>query len=53
MLVAALVSQVVASMTDPAHDLARTANGFMVQDQNDGLLLGPLHPAFEQDARGR
>lgn len=53
MLVAALINQVVASITDPAHELARVANGGMVFDQQSGLLLGPRHPLSDQDARGR
>jgi hypothetical protein len=53
MLISALVTQVLASMTDPSHDLARTANGTMVFDGHDGLLLGPYHPQRDGDARGR
>lgn len=53
MLVAAFVVQIMASVTDPAHDLARTANGTMVHDGRRGLLLGPYHPGRDGDARGR
>lgn len=53
MLAAALVTQIVSSFTDPTHDAARVANGAMVYDRRDGLLLGPHHPRFGEDARGR
>jgi hypothetical protein len=53
MLIAALIVQVISSATDPAHDLASRANGFMVFDPQKGMLLGPRHPGFEQDVRGR
>lgn len=53
MLVAALITQIVSSITDPAHDLARTANGGMVHDQRRGFLLGPYHPDRDADTRGR
>jgi len=53
MLIAALITQVVSSATDPAHGLASTANGVMVFDRNRGFLLGPRHPGFAQDVRGR
>jgi hypothetical protein len=53
MLVAALFVQIISSATDPAHDLARVANGRMVFDQRDGFLLGPYNPRCEADERGR
>jgi hypothetical protein len=53
MLIAALITQVVSSATDPAHDLASTANGVMVFDRDRGLLLGPRHPGSASDLRGR
>ena len=53
MLLAALITQVVSSATDPAHNLARTANGTMVFDGDRGLLLGPRHPGSASDLRGR
>ncbi len=53
MLVAALITQVIASFTDPAHDLARSATGVMVFDQTHGLLYGPRHPLTGEDVRGR
>jgi hypothetical protein len=52
MLIAALVTQVVSSATDPAHTLASAANGAMVFDRTRGLLLGPRHPGFTGDPRG-
>jgi hypothetical protein len=53
MLVAALVTQVVASMTDPTHDISRQATSAMVFNQSNGLPLGPRHPQYESDQRGR
>jgi len=53
MLISAVVTQVLASMTDPTHDLAATANNTMVLDQHHGLLLGPHHPGWDGDTRGR
>jgi hypothetical protein len=53
MLVAAVVEQIVASITDPAYELSRTANEVMVNDAHDGLLRGPRHPQAAGDVRGR
>lgn len=53
MLVAAIVTQIVGSFTDPAHDLAGTANGRMIYDQERGFLHGPYHPDYDTDTRGR
>lgn len=53
MLLAALITQVVSSATDPAHTLANTANGAMVFDRNRGFLLGARHPEAASDLRGR
>lgn len=53
MLIAALVSQIVASFTDPTHDLGRAANHMMVFGTERGLLVGPLHPRTAEDSRGR
>ncbi len=53
MAVAAVVEQVLASFTDPVHDLARAANGIMVSDPQRGLLPGPYHSGYTTDLRGR
>lgn len=53
MLIASVVDQMLASFTDPTHDLARAANGTMVSDQQSGMLLGPRHPGASADLRGR
>jgi hypothetical protein len=53
MLIGAIMTQVIASFTDPAHDLARAANSAMVLDQEVGLLLGPYSPGYDRDTRGR
>jgi hypothetical protein len=53
MLVAAVVEQIVASITDPTYELSRTANALMVNDAQDGLLRGPRHPQAADDVRGR
>jgi hypothetical protein len=52
-LISAVITQVLASFTDPAHDLARRANGAMVFNPRQGLLLGPFHPRADEDVRGR
>ena len=53
MLITALFVQIVSSITDPAHDLVRDANGVMVFDQRRGFLMGPHHPRCDADTRGR
>ncbi|HWP64313.1 MAG TPA: GNA1162 family protein [Candidatus Limnocylindria bacterium] len=53
MLLAAVLTQVLSGPSDPAHQLARTANHTMVFDQRSGLLLGPRHPRAAEDLRGR
>jgi hypothetical protein len=52
-LVSALVNQIVASMSDPTHDVSREATNVMVFDPATGLLFGPHHPKYETDTRGR
>lgn len=49
MLIAAAVTQVLASVVDTTHDLSKTANAAMVSDPNNGLLTGPYHPKQESD----
>lgn len=51
--VAALVHQIAASMTDPAHDVSRQATDAMVFNANNGMLYGPRSPQFASDQRGR
>jgi len=53
MLITAAITQVVDSMVDSAHDLARVANHGMVLNGFNGMLLGPYHPGSQADARGR
>jgi hypothetical protein len=53
MLVTAVVTQVLASTSDDAHDLAATANAQMISNPSNGLLLGPYNPGYEADVRGR
>lgn len=53
MLIQAAVSQVIASFTDPTHDLARAANRGMIGNANRGLLLGPYRSDYATDLRGR
>ena len=53
MVVAATVSQIVSSATDPAHDLSAVANTQMFFNENSGLLLGPYSPNYATDGRGR
>jgi hypothetical protein len=53
LLVAAVVHQIVASMTDPTHELSREATSLMVFNSDNGLLFGPRHPKYDADSRGR
>lgn len=53
MLVVALVTQIVSSMTDPTHQVSRQATTTMVFNENSGLLFGPRSPRYESDPRGR
>ena len=53
MLVAALVQQIAASMTDPTHEVSRQASNAMIFNSNNGLLFGPHHPQYDADPRGR
>jgi hypothetical protein len=53
MLVTAAVAQIVESSTDSAHELAFQANRQMIFNSDSGLLLGPYHPGYEADPRGR
>ena len=52
-LVAAVITQIVASMTDPAYGVSRQATTTMVFNPDSGLLFGPRHPQYEADQRGR
>lgn len=53
MLVTAAVAQMIESAGDSAHTLAAQANSQMISNPHSGLLLGPYHPGYEADARGR
>jgi hypothetical protein len=53
MLVTAAVAQMIESTNDSAHPLAAQANTQMIFNPNTGFLLGPYHPGYEADARGR
>ena len=53
MLITAAVAQMVQSASDSARPLAAQANAQMVFDADQGLLLGPYHPGYDADARGR
>jgi hypothetical protein len=53
MLVTAAVAQMIESTNDSAHPLAAQANTEMIFNPNTGFLLGPYHPGYEADARGR
>lgn len=52
-LVAAAIHQIVFSMVDQTHELSRFANTQMVFNKDNGLLLGPRHPEYSTDTRGR
>lgn len=53
MLVTAAVAQMIQTTSDSARPLAAQANAQMMSDPNHGLLLGPYHPGYDADARGR
>jgi len=53
MLIAALVEQIVDSLDDRTYEVSRLAMQRAVFDQRGGFLLGPRHPDFDTDARGR
>jgi hypothetical protein len=48
-LVAAAVTQVINSVTDPAHDLCETANEDMFFNEKRGLPVGPYRPEFVRE----
>lgn len=52
-VIAAAVEQVIDSSTYRIRDVSRSANTRMIRNQHSGFLLGPRHPEFEQDDRGR
>jgi hypothetical protein len=53
MLIAALIHQVAASLTDPAHEVSRQASNAMIFNPNTGLLFGQHNPQYDSDQRGR
>ncbi len=53
MLISAAVTQALNSTTDRSRTLAEEANRRMVRNKSNGLLIGPRHPEFSTDPRGR
>jgi hypothetical protein len=53
MLIAALIEQVVDSLSDRTYDVSRSAIQRAVFDEQRGLLHGPRHPGYDADPRGR
>ncbi|MGR9109070.1 MAG: DUF799 domain-containing protein [Gammaproteobacteria bacterium] len=53
MAIAAVVDQIIDSLTDRTYELSRRANDSMVYNRDQGLLLGPYHPEYAKDSRGR
>jgi hypothetical protein len=47
-LIAAAISQIVASKTDVAHELSREANANLFTAKDAGLLYGPYSPRYQQ-----
>ncbi|MBN8279306.1 MAG: DUF799 family lipoprotein [Gammaproteobacteria bacterium] len=47
-VVAAAITQIINSQTDPGRDVARQANGNLFYQRNRALPFGPLHPKFGQ-----
>jgi len=46
-LIAAIVTQAIASSTDAAHNVSRTANVMLFSTKDSGLLYGPYHPKYD------
>ena len=46
MVVSAVIAQIASTVIDGTRPLARQANQQMFFNENDGLLVGPLHPEF-------
>lgn len=53
MLIAALIEQVVDSLSDRTYGVSRSAIQQAVSDQRRGLLYGTRHPGYDGDLRGR
>lgn len=51
MLVAALVNQIVSTLTDPSHDVACETNSRLFLNEDDGLLIGERCSGYEEDQR--
>lgn len=49
-IISAAVSQVGESIKDTAHDASRLANQSLFRRPGSGLLLGPLHPGYAEQA---
>lgn len=46
MLVSAVIAQIASAAIDRTRPLARQANRWMFLNEDDGLLVGPMHPEF-------
>jgi len=46
--IAAAVEQMLDTVSDQTHNLARMANQQLIYDKNRGMFTGPLHPEFGQ-----
>lgn len=47
-IITAAVAQIGETISDAAHDATRLANVELLDSRRSGLLLGPLHPGFEE-----
>ena len=47
-VITAAVAQIGETINDAAHDATRLANVALLDGRRSGLLLGPLHPGFEE-----
>jgi hypothetical protein len=52
MAVAAVVDQIIDSLSDRTYELSRQANFNMIFDRDKGFLTGPYHPDYARDPRG-
>jgi hypothetical protein len=53
MVVSAAVAQILDTSSQRVRVLAATANQEMIYNKTNGLLIGPYHPEFASDLRGR
>ena len=48
-VISAVITQVLNTTTDAAHNLSGPANGILFNTKDQGLLYGPYHPKYDRD----